>query len=86
MLERSFLGCKSGSRAWYPSRELVLALKRGDIYRDGGRESFESYESYKKTERVMDEEGRRTMEEVYKGSATNFASICLGTSHSLHIK
>jgi hypothetical protein len=33
-----------------------------------------------------EEEGRRTMEEIYKGFAANFASICLGTSHSLHIK
>jgi hypothetical protein len=37
----------------------------------------------------MDEgegEGRRTMEEIYKDSVANFASICLGMSHSLHIK
>jgi hypothetical protein len=27
MLEHSFLGCKSGSRAWYTYRELVPALK-----------------------------------------------------------
>jgi hypothetical protein len=27
MLEHSFLGCKSGSRAWYMFRELVLALE-----------------------------------------------------------
>jgi hypothetical protein len=33
-----------------------------------------------------EEEGRRTMEEIYKGSAANFASICMGMSHSLHIK
>jgi hypothetical protein len=43
----------------------------------------------KNTEIVMDEgegEGRRTIEEIYKDSVANFASICLGTSHSLHIK
>jgi hypothetical protein len=31
-------------------------------------------------------EERRTMEEIYKRSAANFASICLGISHLLHIK
>jgi hypothetical protein len=47
-------------------RELVPALKQEDIYRDGGRQSLESYESYKSTETVMgEEEGRRTMEEIY---------------------
>jgi hypothetical protein len=62
MLEHSFLGCKSGSRAWYTYREPVPELKKEDIYRDGGRESFESYESYQPPppETVMDkeEEGR----------------------------
>jgi hypothetical protein len=33
-----------------------------------------------------EEEERRTMEEIYKGFIANFASICLGTSHSLYIK
>jgi hypothetical protein len=33
-----------------------------------------------------EEEGRRTMEEIYKGSAANFASIRLGMSHSICIK
>jgi hypothetical protein len=49
-----------------------------------------NYTNYiKNTEIVIDEgegEGRRTMEEIYKDSVANFASICLGTSHSLHIK
>jgi hypothetical protein len=43
----------------------------------------------KNTEIVIDEgegEGRRTMEEIYKDSIANFASICLGTSYSLYIK
>jgi hypothetical protein len=31
-------------------------------------------------------EGGRTMEEIYKGSIANFASICLGTFYSLYIK
>jgi hypothetical protein len=41
------------------------------------------------TEIVMDKgkgEGRRTIEEIYKDSIANFASICLGTSYSLYIK
>jgi hypothetical protein len=33
-----------------------------------------------------EEEERRIMKEIYKDSVANFASICLGTSHSLHIK
>ena len=33
-----------------------------------------------------EEEGRRTMEEIYKDSVANFASICLGTSYLLYIK
>jgi hypothetical protein len=43
----------------------------------------------KNTEIVIDKgegEGRRTMEEIYKDSVANFASICLGTSYSLYIK
>jgi hypothetical protein len=31
-------------------------------------------------------EGRRIIEEIYKGSIANFASICLGTFYSLYIK
>jgi hypothetical protein len=55
------------------------------------RKSFELHELYKNTDIVMDEgegegEGRRTMEEICKSSAANFASICLGMSHSLYIK
>jgi hypothetical protein len=37
----------------------------------------------------MDEgegEGRRMMEEIYKDSVANFASLCLGTFYSLYIK
>jgi hypothetical protein len=37
----------------------------------------------------MDEgkgEGRRTIEEIYKDSIANFASICLGMSYLLYIK
>jgi hypothetical protein len=49
-----------------------------------------NYTNYiKNTETVMDKgegEERRTMEEIYKDSVANFASICLGTSHSLYIK
>jgi hypothetical protein len=49
-----------------------------------------NYTNYiKNTKTVMDKgkgEGRRTIEEIYKDSIANFASICLGTSHSLHIK
>jgi hypothetical protein len=33
-----------------------------------------------------EEEGRRTMEEIYKGSIANFAFIYLGTSYLLYIK
>jgi hypothetical protein len=43
----------------------------------------------KNTEIVIDkgeEEERRMMEEIYKDSVANFASIYLGTSYSLHIK
>jgi hypothetical protein len=40
MLKLSFLGYKTSFKAWYTYRELVLALKNEDIYRDGGRESF----------------------------------------------
>jgi hypothetical protein len=43
----------------------------------------------KNTEIVMDEgegEGRRIMEEIYKDSVANFASICLGMSYLLYIK
>jgi hypothetical protein len=54
----------------------------------GGKAS--NYTNYtKNTEIVMNEgegEGRRTIEEIYKDSIANFASICLGTSHSLYIK
>jgi hypothetical protein len=77
MLEHSFLGCQSGSRAWYASRELVHAVESKIYTGMVGGKAFESYESYKNTETVIDEEeeGRRTMEEIYKGSAANFASI-----------
>jgi hypothetical protein len=43
----------------------------------------------KNTKTVMDEgegEGRRTIEEIYKDSVANFASICLGMSYLLYIK
>jgi hypothetical protein len=43
----------------------------------------------KNTKKVIDEgegEGRRTMEEIYKDSIANFASICLGMSYLLYIK
>jgi hypothetical protein len=88
MLEHSFLGCKSGSRAWYTYRELVPALE-SKIYTwmVGGKASNRT-NHIKNTETVMDEGegGRRTMEEIYKGSAARFASIRLGTSHSICIK
>jgi hypothetical protein len=36
------------------------------MYRDGKRESFEAYESYKIGKTVIkEEEGRRTMEAIY---------------------
>jgi hypothetical protein len=82
MLEHSFSGCKSSSRTWYTYRELVPALKNKDIYRDGRRESFRSYESYKSTETVMDEEeeeGKRTVEDKYKELTAHFASTSLVT-------
>jgi hypothetical protein len=65
-----------------------LALEKEDIYRDGGWESFESYESYKITlEKVMNEgEGRRTLEVLYKGPTANFASEGLDASQSIYIK
>jgi hypothetical protein len=47
MLKLSFLGYKTSFKAWYTHRGLVPALKNEDIYRDGGRESFRSYKSYK---------------------------------------
>jgi hypothetical protein len=56
MLELSFLGCKTGSKAWYRHRELALALKQRYIYRYigivGGKAS--NYTNYiKNTEIVM---------------------------------
>jgi len=59
MLEHSFLGCKSGSRAWYTYRELVPALKT-KIYTGmvGGKASDRTNHT-KNTETVMDEERRR---------------------------
>jgi hypothetical protein len=86
MLEPRFLGCKSGSRALYTYRELVPALKR-EIYTGivGGK-ALNRRNHIKNTELVMDEEGRRTMGEIYKGSTANFASIRLSTSHSIHIR
>jgi hypothetical protein len=66
---------------------LVPALKKGDIYRGGGREIFESYKLYKNTKTVMDkDEERRTIQEIYKDSIANFAFIHLGMSHSIYIK
>jgi hypothetical protein len=56
MLKLSFLGCKTGFEVWYTHRELALALKHEDIYREGGRESFRSHESYKIPKTVIDEE------------------------------
>ena len=51
----------------YPQR-TGSGAENEDIYRDGGRESFRSYESYKNTETVMvEEEGTRTMEDKYMG-------------------
>jgi hypothetical protein len=62
MLKHSFLGYKTSFEAWYTHRELVLALKHEDIYRDGGWESFRSYKLYKTPKTVMGEgeEGKRT--------------------------
>jgi hypothetical protein len=65
MLEHSFLGCKSGFRASDCIQRTGSSAGKGRyIYRDGGWESFESYESYKITlEKVMNEgEGRRMLE------------------------
>ena len=82
MLKLSFLGYKTSFKAWYTHRGLVPALKHEDIYRDGGRESFRSYESYKTPKTVMgeeEEEGMRTMEDKYKELTAHFASISLVT-------
>jgi hypothetical protein len=65
MLEHSFLGCKSGLKHRIAYRELVPSTGKGRyIHRDGGWESFESYESHKTTpEKVINgEERRRTLE------------------------
>jgi hypothetical protein len=66
MLELSFLGCKTGSKAWYRHRELAPALKRRYIYRYtgtvGGKASNRT-NHIKNTETVMggeEGEGERT--------------------------
>jgi hypothetical protein len=54
-----------------------------------GRKASNHTNHIKNAEIVIDEgegEGRRTIEEIYKDFVANFASICLGTSYSLHIK
>jgi hypothetical protein len=82
MLKLSFLGCKSGFESMVYAQIICSGAENEDIYRDGGRESFRSYESFKNTETVMnDEEGRtRTMEDKYKGLRAHFASIELYVS------
>jgi hypothetical protein len=66
MLELSFLGCKTGSKAWYRHRELAPALKRRYIYRYigmvGGKASNRT-NYIKNTKTVMggeEGEGERT--------------------------
>jgi hypothetical protein len=69
-LTLSFLGFKSGFESIVYPQRTGSGAENEDIYRDGGRESFRSYESYKNTETVMveeEEEGTRTMEDKYMG-------------------
>ena len=49
-LKLSFLGCKSGFESMVYPQRTGSGAENEDIYRDGGRESFRSYESYKSAE------------------------------------
>src|SRR5271169_4779394 len=82
MLEHSFSGCKSSSRTWYTYRELVLALKVKICTGMVGGKASDRTNHTKNTETVMDEEeeeGKRLVEDKYKGVAAHFASISLVT-------
>src|SRR5271168_3193234 len=82
MLEHSFSGCKSSSRTWYTYRELVLALKVKICTGMVGGKASDRTNHTKNTKTVMDEEeeeGKRLVEDKYKGVAAHFASISLVT-------